>query len=40
MELMGCDYLAYHQSLATAFRLLEGYGVLRLGGDDEGSGQD
>ena len=31
MELMGCDYLAYHQSLTTAFRLLEGYGVLRLG---------
>lgn len=31
MELMGCDYLAYHQALTTAFRLLEGYGVLRCG---------
>eukprot|EP01043_Picozoa_sp_COSAG02_P064445 COSAG02_NODE_9426_length_2220_cov_1.568128_2_plen_384_part_01 len=30
-ECMGLDYLAYHASLATAYRLLEGYGVLRLG---------
>eukprot|EP01051_Picozoa_sp_SAG22_P023191 SAG22_NODE_5874_length_938_cov_1.237187_1_plen_184_part_10 len=30
-ELMGCDYLAYHTALATAFRLLEDHGVLRLG---------
>lgn len=30
-ECMGLDYLAYHASLTTAYRLLEGYGVLRLG---------
>ena len=30
-ECMGLDYLAYHRDLATAYRLLEGYGVLRLG---------
>jgi hypothetical protein len=28
---MGLDYLAYHAALTTAYRLLEGYGVLRLG---------
>lgn len=30
-ECMGLDYLAYHQALATAYRLLEDYGILRLG---------
>eukprot|EP01047_Picozoa_sp_COSAG01_P063834 COSAG01_NODE_8344_length_2822_cov_3.161219_4_plen_75_part_00 len=28
---MGLDYLAHHRALATAYRLLEDFGVLRLG---------
>jgi hypothetical protein len=30
-ECMGLDYLAHHRALATAYRLLEDFGVLRLG---------
>jgi NADPH:quinone reductase-like Zn-dependent oxidoreductase len=30
-ESMGLDYLAHHQALATAYRLLEDFGTLRLG---------
>ena len=30
-DVMGLDYLSHHRALTTAFRLLEGFGVLRLG---------